>query len=236
MGRGGTEAARQAGDLVLPDDNIPTVAAAVEEGRRIYTNIRRFLTYALSGGLAEVAVMLIGPFLGLAVPLLPAQILWINMLTHGLPGVALGAEPAERAAMDRPPRTPDEAILGDGLAGRVLVTGSMITAVALTAATVAQANGRPWQSVLFTVLGLAQLGVALAIRRQGRRNHSLDLAVASSLILQLGGVWLEPLRSLLGTATLSLTDVALCAVAAAVPGLAIVVYTRFAAAPLRSAE
>jgi Ca2+-transporting ATPase len=219
MGRGGTEAARQAADLVLADDNIATVAAAVEEGRRIYTNIRRFLTYALSGGLAEVAVMLIGPFLGLAVPLLPAQILWINMLTHGLPGVALGAEPAERTAMDRPPRTPDEAILGDGLAGRVLVTGGMITAVALTAAAVAQANGRPWQSVLFTVLGLAQLGVALAIRGEGPRNRSLDLAVASSLILQLGGVWLGPLRSLLGTAALTPADVALCAVAATVPGL-----------------
>jgi Ca2+-transporting ATPase len=226
MGRGGTEAARQAADLVLADDNLATVAAAVEEGRRIYTNIRRFLAYALSGGLAEVAVMLVGPFLGLAVPLLPAQILWINMLTHGLPGVALGAEPADPSTMDRPPRTPDEAILGDGLARRVLVTGGLITAVALAAAVVADANGRPWQSVLFTVLGLAQLGVALAIRGDGPRNRALDLAVGSSLVLQLAGVWVGPLRSLLGTAWLSPADVALCAVVAAVPGLVTFVLKR----------
>jgi Ca2+-transporting ATPase len=226
MGRGGTEAARQAGDLVLADDNLATVTAAVEEGRRIYTNIRRFLAYALSGGLAEVAVMLVGPFLGLAVPLLPAQILWINMLTHGLPGVALGAEPADRTGMDRPPRTPDEAILGHGLVGRVLLTGGMITAVALVAAVVADAYGRPWQSVLFTVLGLAQLGVALAIRGDGRPNRSLDLAVGSSLLLQVGGVWWEPLRGLLGTAWLSPADVVLCAVVAAVPGLVTAVLRR----------
>jgi P-type Ca2+ transporter type 2C len=220
MGRGGTEAARQAADLVLADDNLVTIAAAVEEGRRIYTNIRRFLTYALSGGLAEVVVMLAGPLLGLAVPLLPAQILWINMLTHGLPGVALGAEPADRAAMDRPPRTPDEAILGGGLAWRVLATGGLISAVALAAAAVAAAADRPWQSVLFTVLGLAQLGVALGIRGTGgRRNWGLDLAVASSLVLQLAALWLSPLQALLGTEPLSLAEVAACAAVATIPGL-----------------
>jgi Ca2+-transporting ATPase len=220
MGRAGTEAARQAADLVLADDNLATVAAAVEEGRRIYTNIRRFLTYALSGGLAEVVVMLVGPFLGLTVPLLPAQILWINMLTHGLPGVALGAEPADRAAMDRPPRTPDEAILGGGLTWRILATGGLISVVALGAAATAAATGRPWQSVLFTVLGLAQLGVALGIRGTGgRRNWGLDLAVGSSLVLQLGALWLAPLQALLGTESLSLAEIAACAAVAAVPGL-----------------
>ncbi|MEV4090564.1 HAD-IC family P-type ATPase, partial [Nonomuraea fuscirosea] len=93
MGRRGTEVARQAADLVLADDNLDTVVAAVEEGRRVYANIRRFLVYGLSGGAAEIAVMLLGPFAGLPLPLLPAQILWINLLTHGLPGVALGGEP-----------------------------------------------------------------------------------------------------------------------------------------------
>lgn len=89
MGRRGTEVARQAADLVLADDNLATVVSAVEEGRRIYANVRRYLLYALAGGTAENLVMLIGPFMGLALPLLPAQILWINLLTHGLPGVAL---------------------------------------------------------------------------------------------------------------------------------------------------
>jgi P-type Ca2+ transporter type 2C len=94
MGASGTEVARQAADLVLTDDNLATVVTAVREGRRIYDNIRRFLRYALAGGVAEIVVMLAGPFLGLSIPLLPAQILWVNLLTHGLPGVALGAEPA----------------------------------------------------------------------------------------------------------------------------------------------
>nr|BFE74727.1 hypothetical protein GCM10020092_080280 [Actinoplanes digitatis] len=103
MGKRGTEVARQAADLVLADDELATVVAAAEEGRRVYANIRRFLLYALSGGTAEITVMLAGPFVGLPLPLLPAQILWINLLTHGLPGLAMGSEPADPAAMRKPP-------------------------------------------------------------------------------------------------------------------------------------
>jgi Ca2+-transporting ATPase len=226
MGRGGTEAARQAADLVLADDNLATVAVAVAEGRRIYANIRRFLVYALSGGLAEVLVMLIGPFAGLAVPLLPAQILWINMITHGLPGVALGAEPADPDVMNHPPRRPDQAIMG-GLARRIAGTGGLIAAVSLVAALVAHAADRPWQSALFTVLGLAQLGVALALRvRRRGRNWALDAAVVLSFALQLGALWLPPLRTLLGTEALSLTEVAACAATAAIPAVVTLITTR----------
>src|SRR5436309_2543359 len=96
--------------LVLADDNLQTVVTAAEEGRRVYGNIRRFLLYGLSGGSAEIAVMLAGPVFGLALPLLPAQILWVNLLTHGLPGVALGGEPADPGIMDRPPRPPAESV------------------------------------------------------------------------------------------------------------------------------
>lgn len=103
MGRRGTEVARQAADLVLADDNLQTVVTAAGEGRRVYGSICRFLLYGLSGGSAEIAVMLAGPALGLALPLLPAQILWVNLLTCGLPGVALGGEPAEPGIMTRPP-------------------------------------------------------------------------------------------------------------------------------------
>src|SRR5205807_1922809 len=81
---------------------------AAEEGRRVYANIRRFLLYGLAGGTAEIAVMLVGPMVGLPLPLLPSQILWINLLTHGLPGVALGSEPVDPDAMSRPPRPPAE--------------------------------------------------------------------------------------------------------------------------------
>ncbi len=101
MGVRGTEVAKQAADVVLTDDSLSTIVAAVAEGRRVFDNVRRFVRYGLSGGLAELLVMLLGPFLGLALPLLPAQILWINLLTHGLPGVDPPGEAAGRAS-DRP--------------------------------------------------------------------------------------------------------------------------------------
>ena len=211
MGRRGTEVARQAADLVLADDELGTVVAAVDEGRRVYANIRRFLVYGLSGGAAEIAVMLLGPFFGLALPLLPAQILWINLLTHGLTGVALGGEPAEPGAMDRPPRPPTQSIMGGGLWQRVLRIAVVLTAVTLGAAVWAHHTGRPWQSMAFFALGAAQLGVALGSRsRPGSlANPMLLAAVASALALQLAGLYLPPLRELLGTRPLTGADLAI---------------------------
>lgn len=224
---GGTEVARQAADLVLVDDNLGTVSRAVGEGRRIYDNIRRFLRYALSGGLAEIVVMLLGPLFGLAVPLLPAQILWVNLLTHGLPGVALGAEPAEPGIMRRPPRSPQESVLGAGLWQSVLVTAVLIATAVLAVGVWAHAAGRPWQSMVFVVLGLAQLGVALAVRSRrpgggratGPGNPGLFWAVALSAVLQLAGVLVAPLRDLLGTDPLTTADLLVCAAVAVLPGL-----------------
>ena len=120
------------------------MVAAAEEGRRVYANIRRFLLYALAGGAAEIAVMLAGPFLGPALVLLPAQILWVNLLTHGLPGVALGSEPADPGLMRRPPRPPAESVLGAGLWQRIARVGVIIAAVTLAVALWGQATGRPW--------------------------------------------------------------------------------------------
>ncbi len=215
---------------ILPEQKLDIIAAlqrdtvvlAVGEGRRIYDNIRRFLRYALSGGVAELLVMLLGPFLGLAVPLLPAQILWVNLLTHGLPGVALGAEPASPGVMTRPPRSPQESVLGAGLARSVLIGGTVIAASVLGAALVAARVGAPWQSVAFVVLGLAQLGVALAVRvprrRGGSRNPSLAAAVALSAVLQVAAVGWAPLRTLLGTQPLTVAQLLGCAAVAVVPG------------------
>jgi Ca2+-transporting ATPase len=223
---GGTEVARQAADLVLVDDNLATVATAVGEGRRIYDNIRRFLRYGLSGGTAEILVMLLGPLAGLAVPLLPAQILWINLLTHGVPGVALGAEPAEPDTMRRPPRSPQESVLGGGLARAVLVTGALIAGVTLAAGIYAHRAGHPWQSVVFLVLGLAQLGVALAVRAPRDRGHrfanpGLLGALAVSALLQVAGVLVPPLQALLGTEPIGPVGLAGCAAVAMLPGLAV---------------
>jgi Ca2+-transporting ATPase len=223
MGSGGTEVARQAADLVLTDDNLGTVEAAIEEGRRIYTNIRTFLRYALSGGLAEVLVMLIGPLLGFAVPLLPGQILWINMLTHGLPGVAIGAEPADPETMHQRPRSPEEQILGAGLWKHIAWTGALIAAVTVTAALWARNVGAPWQTMSYLVLGLAQLGVALALRRPNppaaRRLRFLDVAVGGALGTLMLPLVLEPLRGLLGLQAVIATEALYAVALAAVPGL-----------------
>ncbi|MEV4611594.1 cation-translocating P-type ATPase [Kitasatospora sp. NPDC049258] len=178
MGRRGTEVARQAADLVLADDELTSVVAAVEEGRRVYDNIRRFLVYGLAGGAAETLVMLLGPAVGLALPLRAGQILWINLLTHGLTGVATGAEPVSPHTMSRPPRPPHEHVLGAGLWQHVLMLGAVVTAASLAAGIWAHETGRPWQSVLFVALLAAQLGVVLGLRdrlftrlstRSGRR-------------------------------------------------------------------
>ncbi|PRY32399.1 cation-translocating P-type ATPase [Pseudosporangium ferrugineum] len=220
---GGTEVARQAAELVLVDDNLGTVSAAIGEGRRIYDNIRRFLRYALSGGIAELLVMLAGPLLGMPLALLPGQLLWINLLTHGVPGVAMGAEPAEAGVLGRRPRSPQESVLGDGLLRSVLLGGLCVASVVLAAGVVADRLDRPWQSIMFTVLGLAQLGVALAVRAKPDpgtpRNWALLAAVAFSGILQVAGVLVGPLRTLLGTETLTLAELVACAAVATVPAL-----------------
>jgi Ca2+-transporting ATPase len=208
MGRRGTEVARQAADLVLADDELGTVVAAAQEGRRVYANIRRFLLYGLSGGGAEIAVMLAGPFLGLALPLLPAQILWVNLLTHGLPGVALGSEPVDPDVMRRPPRPPEESVLGAGLWQRIARVGVVIAAVTLGVGLWGHATGRPWQSMAFFALGATQLAVAAGSRvRPGTlANPALLVAIAGALGLQFAGLYVPFLNELLKTKPLGLAD------------------------------
>jgi Ca2+-transporting ATPase len=219
MGRRGTEVARQAADLVLADDDLATVVVAVEEGRRVYANVRRFLLYALSGGVAEILVMLAGPFAGLAVPLLPAQILWINLLTHGLPGVAFGAEPATPDVMHRPPRPPAQSVLGDGLVSRIARGAVTITLVTLAVGVWALATGRPAQTLVFVTLGMSQLALALGVRaRPGTwTNPALLAAVVAAGAAQLAAVYLPPLQALLSTRPPAVADL-LVVLTAALPG------------------
>ncbi len=203
MGQRGTEVARQAADLVLADDDLRTVVVAVAEGRRIFSNIRTFLRYGLSGGFAEVAVIVAGPFLGMPLPLNAAQILWINMLTHGLPGVAFGGEPINRAVMRRPSLSPSKSVLGEGLGRQVVGSGIVIGLVSLVAGLLALSRGEDVQTWVFLTLGLSQLGVALSLRAPrkgvGWRGRGLELAVAGAALLQVGGVLVPWLRDLLGT-------------------------------------
>ena len=225
MGVSGTEVARQAASLVLADDELRTVVAAVEEGRRIYANIRTFLRYGLAGGFAEVAVMLVAPFLGMPVPLVAAQILWINMLTHGLPGVAFGAEPADPRNMRRPSRSPQDSILGDGLLRQIFVAGSLIAAGSVVAGLLAPRLGAHTQTSIFVALGVGQLSVAWALRSRVRprriRDRAVEAAVLSALGLQLLAVYLSPLRELLGTSALSISALLPVMAVGVVPGIAV---------------
>jgi magnesium-transporting ATPase (P-type) len=176
MGVTGTDVSKEAADMVLADDDFATIVAAVEEGRRIYDNIRRFVRYLLTTNSGEIWVMFLASLLALPVPLLPAQILWVNLVTDGLPAIALGLEPAERTAMHRPPRRPEESILGGGLWQHALWVGLTMAAVCLGLLAVAQAAGWPWQTMVFTTLALLQLGHALAVRSE--RESFFTLAPA----------------------------------------------------------
>jgi Ca2+-transporting ATPase len=231
MGERGTEVARQAASLVLADDDLGTVVVAVGEGRRIYANIRTFLRYGLAGGLAEVLVLLGAPFLGLALPLTPAQILWINLVTHGVPGVAFGGEPMDPAVMDRPSPPPTESVLHEGLARQVAWTGALIAVVSTAAGLLAHARGVDPQTVVFLVLGWSQLTVALALRtprphRSSLAGRALEVSVLGAGLLQVLGVWWAPLRDLLGPEPVRATVLLAVAAAAALPGLAVAVSRR----------
>ncbi|MGY1734985.1 cation-translocating P-type ATPase [Geodermatophilus sp. SYSU D00684] len=226
MGRRGTEVAKQAADLVLADDSLATVTAAVAEGRRVYDDVRRFVGFGLAGGLGEVLVMLLGPFVGLALPLLPAQVLWVNLLTHGPVGVAMGSEPAAPDVLARPPRRPSAGVLDRVLGVRVAVVGAAVAASSLLVAVVARAGGGPWQTELFVCLTAGQLAVALVTRpagawRSGRAGRWLPVAVAGSAVLLVAAVYAPPLQQLLGTEALALPEVAAALAGALVPVLAV---------------
>ena len=215
MGHRGTEVAKEAADLVLVRDSLDTVTAAVAEGRRVFDNVRRFVGYGLAGGLSEVLIMLIGPFLGLALPLLPAQILWINLLTHGPVGVAMGGEPAAPDVLRRPPRDPATGVLDRALVVQLVSNGLVLAAVCLAVAVSSAAAGGPWQTQLFITLAMGQLALALALRPAGAWTTGrsaglpwLPIAVAANVVLLAATVLLPGLSDLLGTERISLAETA----------------------------
>ena len=126
MGKNGTDVARQAADMVLTDDNFATLVDAVEQGRCVYANIRKFVRYLLSCNIGEVLTMFLGILMGMPVVLLPTQLLLVNLVTDGLPAIALGLEPPEPEAMTKPPRRPEESFFSDGLMGRIVLRGVLI--------------------------------------------------------------------------------------------------------------
>jgi Ca2+-transporting ATPase len=223
MGITGTDVAREAGSMVLLDDNFATVVRAVREGRRIYDNLRRFIRYVLTTNSGEIWTIFLAPFIGLPVPLLAIQILWINLVTDGLPGLALAAEPAEREVMHRPPRPPQESLFAQGLGAHALLVGLFMAALALGAqAWYLAHDAAQWQTMVFTMLCFMQLGHVLAIRSEWTSlfsqgltsNRQLLVAVLFTVLLQLAVIYLPAGNAWFGTVPLAVADLGLCVVAA----------------------
>ena len=219
MGDNGTDVAREASDMVLLDDNFASITAAVREGRRIFDNIRKFIRYTMTSNSGEIWVLFLAPFMGLPIPLLPIHILWINLVTDGLPGLALTAEKAEPGVMQRPPRAPDESIFAHGMWQHMVWVGLLIGGLSLAAMGWAYGNGHEnWQTIVFTVLTFCQLAHVLVIRSETESLWRLGLfsnrpllgAVALTVLLQLGVIYLPLLNDIFKTAPLTLPELALC--------------------------
>jgi len=224
MGRIGTDVAREASQLVLLDDNFATIVAAVREGRRIFDNIRKFIKYVMAGNCGEIWTLFLAPFLGLPIPLQPIHILWVNLVTDGLPGLALTAEPAERGLMRRPPSPPDESILARGVWQHMVWVGLLIGAATLfTQHWALRSSTAHWQTMTFTTLTVTQLANIMAIRSGKESLFSAGLfsntpllgAVLFTLLLQLAVIYLPFLQPIFKTEALSAADLGFCFVMAA---------------------
>ncbi len=219
MGRAGTDVAREASDMILLDDNFATIVTAVRDGRRIYDNIRKFVKYTMTSNSGEIWTIFLAPLFGLPIPLLPIQILWINLVTDGLPGLALAMEPEERKIMQRPPRPPNENIFAGGLWQHILWVGLLMGGVSLATEMWAyQANIEQWQTMVFTVLTLLQMGHVLAIRseqdsflqRGPVSNVWLLGAVLLTFALQMATIYVPFLNPIFHTMPLTINQLGLC--------------------------
>ena len=215
MGITGTDVAKQASDLVLLDDNFATIVAAVKEGRTIYDNIRKFVRFSVAGNIGKVLVMLIAPFLGTAIPLLPLQLLWLNLLTDGLLGMGLGVEKSERDTMQRPPYSPQEGVFSRGAGVQTAWVGVLIGAIGLGLGVwYFQAGSPAWQTMLFSSLAFAQVGQALGSRstresifKQGLGSNPLMLTMALLVsALQMAVMYIPPVAAFFSVVPLNLTD------------------------------
>ncbi|HLR66088.1 cation-translocating P-type ATPase [Virgibacillus alimentarius] len=217
MGESGTDVTKEASSLILMDDNFATIKSAIAEGRNIYENIRKFIRYLLASNVGEILVMLFAMILGMPLPLVPVQILWVNLVTDGLPAMALGLDQPEDDVMKRGPRNPREGIFARGLGFKIISRGFLIGAAALIAFVVTYQNNPDnliyGQTVAFTTLVLAQLIHVFDCRsedsvfaRNPFQNMYLVLAVLSSLLLLLIVIYWEPLQPIFHTTGLGFSD------------------------------
>ncbi|SEA25950.1 Ca2+-transporting ATPase [Desulfuromusa kysingii] len=229
MGITGTDVAKEAAEMVLLDDNFATIVKAVREGRVVYANLRKFFKYILACNAGEIWTIFLAPFLGLPLPLLPIHILWINLVTDGAPGLALAIEPAEKGIMRQNPIPPDESLFARGIWQQILWIGLLMAASCLVTQKIAIVLGWHWQTMVFTVLCYSQLFNSLALRserqslfRQGvTSNRLLLLAVAVSVAVQLGIIYVPALQMLFHTQALGIVELAFCFVMATIVFVAV---------------
>jgi len=230
MGKGGTDVAREAAHMVLLDDNFATIVHAVRHGRRLYDNIRKFIRYGVTTNSAEIWTIFLAPFFGLPIPLLPIHILWINLVTDGLPALALTAEPAERGIMRRPPRPMQESIFAHGMWQHMLWVGLLMAALTLfTQAWAFHTGHAHWQTMVFTVLTLTQLVHVMAIRSEKESlfviglfsNRPMALALSVTFLLQMATIYVPALHPIFKTEALDAGELAACLVTSGVVLLAV---------------
>lgn len=221
MGQKGTDVAREAADMVLLDDDFSTIVRAIQAGRRIFDNIRKFIKDTMSSNSGEIWTLFLAPFLGLPIPLLPIHILWINLVTDGLPGLAFTAEPAEPDIMRRAPRPPEESIFAHGMWQHIVWVGLFVGGISIASLAWAVSRGvEYWQTVVFTVLTVSQLFHSLAVRSERISLFRIGLlsnlpmlgAVMLTLLLQMGVIYVPALNTIFHTQPLPMFDLAVCLV------------------------
>lgn len=219
MGITGTDVSKEAAHMILLDDNFATIIRSVREGRRIFDNIRKFIKYAVTCNSGEVWTIFLAPLAGLPIPLLPIHILWVNLVTDGLPGLALAAEPAEANILKRPPRKTNESIFSGGIGLHILWVGLLMAVVCVaTQWYEIQRENTKWQTMVFTILSFSQMAHVMAIRSDWQSifkqgvfgNKQLAGAVFSTFVLQLAVIYIPFLQEIFNTQPLSLIELIIC--------------------------
>ncbi|MEM7066646.1 MAG: cation-translocating P-type ATPase [Cyanobacteria bacterium P01_B01_bin.77] len=218
MGITGTDVAKEAADIVLQDDNFASIVAAVREGRVIYDNIRKFIKYTLTGNVGQLWLLLIAPFWGMPIPLVPIQILWINLIADGLLALALSFEPAERQVMERPPYRPNESIFSRGMGADILWIGLLLGIVLILVAHDYWQTGNPaWQTMAFTTLAFSRIALSQAVRSSSESIFRIGLlsntkllgAVLLTVCLQLVVIYVPVCQVFFSTVALSGREIAI---------------------------
>jgi P-type Ca2+ transporter type 2C len=215
MGLTGTDVSKEASDMVLLNDNFATIMAAVQEGRTIYDNIRKFVRFSVAGNIGKVLVMLLSPFLGSPLPLLPLQLLWLNLMTDGLLGLGMGVENPEADTMKRKPYSPTEGVFSRGAGAQTIWVGVLIGTLALAlGGWYFFADNPAWQTMIFTSLAFMQVFQALASRSE--KESAFKIGVLSNpllagmvllvVVLQLAVIYIPALSQFFEVVPLSILD------------------------------